>query len=185
MRLMEELSKRTEILAEDPLFELIHQVKAQNEILIQELNHGLKTSEEVKDLISQMTGQTLDKTVSISLPFQTDFGSHISIGKEVFINKEVFLADLGGITIEDKVLIGPRVNLITVNHIIDPTKRRGLQISPILIKKNAWLGAGATVLPGVIIGENAIVAANSTVTKNVPDNTIVAGSPARVIKIIA
>ncbi|HAX1042357.1 TPA: sugar O-acetyltransferase, partial [Enterococcus faecium] len=82
----------------------------------------------------------------------------------------------------DSVLIGPRVNLITVNHLTDPKERRGLLVKPIHIKKNAWIGAGATILPGVTIGENAIVAANATVTKDVPDNTIVAGIPAKIVK---
>ena len=73
--------------------------------------------------------------------------------------------DLGGICLEDSVLIGPRVNLITVNHLTDPKERRGLSVKPIHIKKNAWIGAGATILPGVTIGENAIVAANALLRK--------------------
>ena len=93
--------------------------------------------------------------------------------------------DLGGITIEDNVLFGPRVSLLTVNHIIDPIKRRGLTTKEITIKKNAWIGAGATILAGVTIGENSIVAANTTVTKDVPDNVIVAGTPAKIIKILS
>ena len=180
--LLRKIQKTQEILAGDSLFEEIHEVKAQNEPLIAELNTGYKTADQVRERLAGITGQELDQSTSISLPFQTDFGGHIRLGKDVFINKEAFFVDLGGIDIEDKVLIGPRVTLITVNHILDPAKRRGLEVKPILIQKNAWLGAGVTVLPGVTIGENAVVAANSTVTKDVPANTIVAGTPARVIR---
>lgn len=94
------------------------------------------------------------------------------------------LVDLGGIFIEDHVLIGPMSRIITVNHLVDPSQRRGLEVQAVRIKKNAWIGANVTVLPGVTIGENSIVAADSTVTKDVPANVIVAGTPAKVIKLI-
>ncbi|WP_247651866.1 DapH/DapD/GlmU-related protein [Chitinophaga eiseniae] len=84
--------------------------------------------------------------------------------------------------IEDHVLIGPKVNLVTENHPLDPADRRALVTKPILVKRNAWIGAGATILPGVTIGENAVVAAGAIVSKDVPDNVVVAGVPARVIK---
>lgn len=180
--LLNQLQAQKEILPGDKLFADIHHIKAQNEPLIAELNTGFKTEEEIFKLLEQITGEAIEPSVSISLPFQTDFGRHIRLGRDIFINKEAFFVDLGGITIEDKVLIGPRVTLVTVNHLLNPQKRRGLTVKPIHIKENAWLGAGVTVLPGVTIGENAVIAANSTVTKDVPANTIVAGTPARVIK---
>lgn len=96
--------------------------------------------------------------------------------------KQGLAVDLGGIVIEDHVLIGPMCRIITVNHLIDPTKRRGLSVAAVKIEENAWLGANVTVLPSVTIGKNAVVAADSTVTKDVPDNVIVAGTPAKVIK---
>ena len=89
---------------------------------------------------------------------------------------------MGGITIRDEVLIGPKVSLITENHPLNPKQRKGLIGKPILIKKNAWIGANAIVLPGVTIGENSIVAAGAVVSKDVPDNTIVGGIPAKFIK---
>jgi acetyltransferase-like isoleucine patch superfamily enzyme len=89
---------------------------------------------------------------------------------------------MGGIVIEDDVLIGPKVNLITENHPLDPTERRALISKPILIKRNAWIGAAATILPGVTVGENAVVAAGAVVSKDVPANTVVGGIPARHIK---
>ena len=81
-------------------------------------------------------------------------------------------------------MIGPKVNLITENHPIGATQRKSLILNSIVIKRNAWIGAGATILPGVTIGENSIIAAGAVVSKNVPDNTIVGGIPAKVIKSI-
>ena len=92
--------------------------------------------------------------------------------------------DLGGITLEDNVLIAPRVNILTVNHPESPAERRGVILAPVTVKKNAWIGAGATILPGVTVGENAIVAAGAVVSKDVPANTIVGGIPAKVLKTI-
>ena len=89
--------------------------------------------------------------------------------------------DRGGITLEDDVLIGPKVNLVTINHPIEPHRRRSTFCAPIVIKRNAWIGVGASVMPGVTIGENAVVAANAVVTKDVAANTIVGGIPAKVI----
>lgn len=180
--LLEKLQSREGILEDDPFFEEVHAIKADKEVWIAELNTGYKTADQAREQLGRIIGQELDVSVSINLPIQTDFGRHIRLGKEVFINKEAFFVDLGGIIIEDKVLIGPRVTLVTVNHLLAPAKRRGLEVKPILIKENAWLGAGVIVLPGVTIGENAVVAANSTITKDVPANTIVAGTPARVIR---
>ena len=137
---------------------------------------------EVREKLSQIIGSTIDNTTGIFIPFHINFGKHTTIGKNVFINHACSFLDLGGITIEDDVLIGPRVNLVTENHPLDPTKRKSLVCKPILIKRNAWIGAAATILPGVTIGENAMVAAGSVVTKDVLNNTIVGGVPAKFIK---
>ncbi|GGB07417.1 sugar O-acetyltransferase [Macrococcus hajekii] len=171
-----------EILKDDAVYDEIHEHKGDNEQLSFELNTTFRTNEEVLKVLEKMTGQTIDSSVVVSLPFYTDYGRHMKFGRDIFINKNVTFVDLGGIEIEDQVLIGPSARLITVNHLTDPAKRRGLIVKKIVVKKNAWIGANVTVLPGVIIGENAIVAADSTVTKDVLANTIVAGTPAKVIK---
>ncbi|OTP06819.1 hypothetical protein A5844_002493 [Enterococcus sp. 10A9_DIV0425] len=173
-----------EILIGTPLYEQIHTIKKQNERPLMELNLQYRTNEEVLKWLEPVFGEKIDPSVVISLPFYSDFGSHILLGKDIFINQNVTFIDLGGITLEDRVLIGPNSQIITVNHLTQPKKRRGLMTKPVIIKENAWLGANVTVLPGVTIGENAIVAANSTVTKDVPSNTIVAGTPAKIIKTI-
>ena len=90
--------------------------------------------------------------------------------------------DRGGITLEDRVLIAPRVNLITINHILAPQSRRDTESRPIHICKNVWLGTGVTVMPGVTVGENTIIAAGSVVTKDIPPGVIAAGIPAKIIK---
>lgn len=142
------------------------------------------TIDEMRERLSEIIGTQIDKSSTIFVPFHTNFGRHTKIGKNVFINHACSFLDLGGITIEDDVLIGPRVNLTTENHPIDPTKRKFLDLKGIVIKRNAWIGAGATILPGVTVGENSIVAAGAVVNRDVPDNTIVGGIPAKILKTI-
>jgi acetyltransferase-like isoleucine patch superfamily enzyme len=153
----------------------------------QRLSPALNSStsmEEMRERLSEFIGSAIDKSSTVFVPFHTNFGKHIKIGKNVFINHACSFLDLGGITIEDDVQIGPRVNLVTENHPIDPTGRKHLDLKSILIKRNAWIGAGATILPGVTVGENSIVAAGAVVNKDVPANTIVGGVPAKVIQSI-
>lgn len=152
--------------------------------LIAELNTGYHDKYSVRELFSQLTGASVDHTFELLPPFYTDFGQNIRVGKEVFINQGCTFMDRGGITIEDKVLIAPKVNLVTINHPISPAERRSTISKPIVIKKGAWIGIAATIMPGVTIGENSIVSAGAVVTKDVPDNTIVGGIPAKVIKTI-
>ena len=139
---------------------------------------------QVRDRLSEITGRPIDRSTIIFAPFYTNFGQHIRIGKNVFVNHACSFLDMGGITIEDDVQIGPRVNLVTENHPVEPSRRKDLDLKSILIKRNAWIGAGATILPGVTIGENAIVAAGALVNKDVPDNSIVGGVPAKFIRAI-
>ncbi|EAA0193362.1 sugar O-acetyltransferase [Listeria monocytogenes] len=181
----QDLQKRLvgqEILQGSDLLDEIHKVKQNNEQLIIELNTKYHSKKEVIKYLSDITGKPVDPSVDVSLPFYSDFGKHITFGKNIFINLNVTFVDLGGITIEDNVLIGPGARLVTVNHLVSPKKRRGLRVAPICVKKNAWIGANGTILSGVTIGENAIVAADATVTRDVPANVIVAGSPAKQIR---
>lgn len=148
--------------------------------LLNQMNNAVNPEE-----ITQILSRILDKKlqdVTVFTPLHINCGKHITIGKNVFINFDCTFLGLGGITIEDDVLIGPKVSLITENHPLNPEERKGLTGKPIVIKKNAWIGANATILPGVTIGENAVVAAGAVVSKDVPDNTIVGGIPAKFIK---
>ena len=139
---------------------------------------------QLRDIFSELIGKKVDDTFFVIPPFYTDFGENIHIGKNVFVNHACTFMDRGGITLEDNVLIGPKVNLITTNHPLNPSERRATISHPIVIKKNAWIGAAATILPGVTIGENSVVAAGAVVSKDVPANTIVGGIPAKVIKAV-
>ncbi len=124
----------------------------------------------------------MDKSTRILVPFYTNFGKFIRIGRNVFINHDCTVLDMGGITIQDDVMIGPKVSLLSESHPVNPADRRVLLLKSVLVKKNAWIGAGAIILPGVTVGENSIVAAGAVVSQDVPDNTIVGGVPAKVIK---
>jgi acetyltransferase-like isoleucine patch superfamily enzyme len=150
-----------------------------------ELSVGLnsaKNIDEIRTVLSEILGKEIDSSTTIFTPFYTNFGRHIKLGKNVFINHACTFLDLGGINIEDDVLIGPKVNLITENHPTAPSDRKKLLLKGINVKQNAWIGAGSIILPGVTIGENSVVAAGSVVTKDVPANTVVAGVPAKIIK---
>lgn len=138
----------------------------------------------VRKLLSDIIGNRIDESTTIFPPFYVNFGRFIAIGKNVFINHACSFLDIGGITIEDDVLIGPRVNIVTENHPVHPSDRKALILNPVVLKRNAWIGAGATILPGVTIGENAVVAAGAVVSKDVPANTVVGGTPAKFIKTI-
>lgn len=146
--------------------------------------NSLTTVQDIRKELSAIIGSTLDNSTIVFAPFHTNFGKHIKIGKQVFINHGCSFLDLGGITIEDHALIGPKVSIITENHPIDPAQRKSLVLDSVVVKANAWIGAGAIILPGVTIGENAIVAAGAVVTKDVAANTMVGGVPARFIKYI-
>ncbi|MEE4245414.1 MAG: sugar O-acetyltransferase [Kangiellaceae bacterium] len=121
--------------------------------------------------------------VYIEYQFHCDYGVYIELGDRVYINKGCTFLDAGKIVIGDDCLIGPNVQLITVSHSTNSQERLEKKNfkDDITIGKNVWLGAGAIVLAGVTIGDNAIVGAGSVVTRNVANNTTVAGNPARVI----
>lgn len=139
-------------------------------------------AESIREILSQMIAEPLDVTSTVFTPFFTNYGKNIRIGKGVFINHACSMLDLGGITIEDDVFIAPRVNITSEGHPLDPKDRKSLECKPVLIKKGAWLGTNVTILPGVTVGENSIVAAGAVVSKDVPDNVLVGGIPAKVIK---
>jgi acetyltransferase-like isoleucine patch superfamily enzyme len=140
--------------------------------------------EEVRHLLSQITESAIDESVAVFTPLYINYGKHTKIGKNVFINFDCTFLDLGGITIEDNVLIAPKVSLLSEGHPVSAENRHALTVGHIHIKQNAWIGANATILPGVTIGENAIIASGAVVSKDVPDNTLAGGIPAKIIKTI-
>lgn len=150
--------------------------------LTMELNSTYHTPDEVREIFSRITGEEVDDTFALFPPFTTDYGRNIHVGRDVFINSGCRFQDQGGIYIGDGALIGHNVVLATLNHDIAPARRQALKPAPIHIGKRVWIGSNATVLPGVAIGDNSIVAAGAVVTKDVPESVIVGGVPAKVIR---
>lgn len=165
----------------DPDYSIINERASKTRRLQIELNQTIN-NDDFQTIWREISGNELDATTTISLPFQINIGTSTVIGKNVFINSDCTFLDLGGITIEDDVLIGPKVSLLTEGHPIEPEQRNALFAKPILIKTNVWIGAGAIILPGVTIGKNTIVAAGAIVSKDVPDNVVVGGIPAKIFK---
>ncbi|WP_125712534.1 DapH/DapD/GlmU-related protein [Companilactobacillus kedongensis] len=163
-------------------FENIDKVVEHTNKLISKLNFGYHDNEAVLKILSEVVGYEIDSSNEINLPFSSDYGPHIKLGKNIYVNRNCMFVDLGGITLEDGVLIGPDVKLLSVNHPLDPHRRHNVIGDPVLIKENAWIGAGAIVLPGITVGKNSVVGAGSVVTEDVPDNSVAVGNPARVIK---
>lgn len=170
------------ILESDPDYPKLYDALLRGMRITGQLNASYHTPEQTRNIISELTGQQLDETTWIVPPFYSDFGQFIRFGKKVFVNSGCIFMDRGGITLEDGVFVGPNVNIITENHAEQPELRHNVYAKPILIKQNVWIGAAAVILAGITIGENAIVAAGAIVTKDVPDNAIVGGNPAKIIR---
>lgn len=149
-----------------------------------EINSIYHSAEELRDLMSQLVGYHLDDGFRLFPPIYTDFGKNIHLGKNVFINSGCCFQDQGGIEIGDDCLIGHQVVFATLNHDSEPQKRGNNIAKPIKLGQNVWIGAHATILPGVSIGDHAVVAAGAVVNKDVPAFSIVAGVPAKIIKMI-
>ena len=157
----------------------IEELKRADKVLFQ-LNHAMPGSEEQAAAWDELFQGKMPEGVTILTPAQIDFPGQISFGKQVFINHSFTAMSIGGIEMGDNVQIGPHVTIVTDNH--DLKQRYVLKCRTVVIGDNAWIGAGATIMPGVHIGENAVVAGGAVVTKDVPANTVVGGNPAKVIR---
>lgn len=144
------------------------------------INNTIPTVNNLRPLEEEFFEGNLDATSFISVPFHIDFPNQMKIGKGVFVNHSLTCMAIGGITIGDGTMIGPHVIIATDNH--DLQNKMILVCKSVVIGRNVWIGAGARILPGVHIGDNAVVGAGSVVTKNVEADTVVAGVPARFIK---
>ena len=171
------------ITPQDPQVHRLQESSYATKKLLVKMNNSGDPSE-IRAMLSQITGQIIHESVTVFTPASINYGKNIKIGKNVFINFNCTFLDLGGIIIEDNVLIAPNVSLLSEGHPTDPHKRQSLVPGLVHIKKNVWIGANATILPGVTIGENSIVAAGAVVTKDVPDNSVVGGIPAKTIKAV-
>lgn len=149
-----------------------------------ELNTKYHTPEELREIMGRLIGKQVDRSFRMFPPFYTDFGKNITIGKDVFINSGCHFQDQGGIEIGDGALIGHNVVLATINHDLNPKENRKNHYAAIKIGAHVWIGSNATILPGVTIGDYAVVAAGAVVTRDVPAMTVAGGVPARVLKTI-
>ena len=179
--IFERLKAGETISPNDPQAYKMREASYDTKKLLLKMNNTSDPSE-IREWLSKITDSEIDVSVAVFTPLYINYGKNTRIGKNVFINFDCVFLDLGGITIEDDVFIAPKVSLLSEGHPISPDERHSLVPSPIHIKKNAWIGANATILPGVTIGKNSVVAAGAVVSKDVPDNTIVGGIPAKIIK---
>jgi acetyltransferase-like isoleucine patch superfamily enzyme len=182
--LFERLHSGEAVPFDDPHYGEIFKIASRTMQLSAELNRSADINR-IRELLSQITGSSIDQSTTVLAPLHINLGIFTHMGKNVFINHDCTFLDIGGITIEDDVLIGPKVSLITEGHPLSPAERKALIVKSIVIKRNVWIGAGAIILPGVTVGENAIVAAGAVVNKDVPANTVVAGVPAKKVKDIS
>ncbi len=162
--------------------QFMHGVSQEAIRITMEINGSYHTPEELRTLFSMLIGKPVDNGFGLFPPFYTDCGKNITLGRNVFINSGCYFQDQGGITIGDETLIGHQVVLATLNHEYAVSKRAGMRPAPIHIGKRVWIGAHATILPGVTVGDGSIVAAGAVVAKDGPAFTIVGGVPARIIR---
>src|SRR4051812_38317287 len=140
-------------------------------------------ADEIRALFSELIGKKVHDSFLLIPPFFTAGGDEIRVGHNVFVNQNCTFYDLGGLDIAENVMIGPNVSIITAGHPLEPSQRRTATIGkPIVIERNVWIAAGATIIGGVTVGENSVVAAGSVVTRDVPPNCFVGGNPARIIR---
>lgn len=182
MDIFERMKNGELIKLDDPEYPKVYKAILRASKITAELNSSYHDREEIRQIMSKLIMSEIDETTWIMTPFYTDFGQFIELGKNVFINHGCTFMDRGGINIEDNVLIGPKVNIITENHAEELELRQNVYSKPITIKKRAWIGVAATILPGVTVGENSVVGAGAVVTSDVPPNSKVAGVPAKLMR---
>ena len=181
---LEHLNCGKTVIGNSEMHQFMHKVSNEAMKITAELNGRYHEPEEIRTLFSELIGKPVDQSFGLFPPFYTDCGKNITVGKNVFINSGCHFQDQGGITIGDGVLIGHNVLLATLNHDFSPKNRSTLHPAPIVIGENVWIGSNATVVPCVTIGNGSIIAAGAVVTKNVPENVVAGGVPAKIIKIL-
>lgn len=144
------------------------------------INHTMPMTEEYDRLVSELFKGHIGEGSRVMPPMTVVRGGSVSIGRNVVVMNNALFMAAGGITIEDDVMVAANAQLISNNHDLDD--HAVLVCKPVVLKRNCWIGAGATILPGVTVGENAVVGAGAVVTKDVEPNTVVGGNPARLLK---
>lgn len=179
--IFERLKNGAVVSPDDPQAYRLREASYATKALLVKMNHS-SDPEEIRQILGEITGHLIDGTTAVFTPMYINYGKNTKIGKNVFINFGCTILDLGGVIIEDHVLIAPNVSLLSEEHPLSPQERQSLVPKPVHIKRKVWLGANSTILPGVTVGENSVVAAGAVVTKDVPANVVVAGIPAKIIR---
>ena len=178
----EQIKKDAYIEANSEMHLHMHEAADRARKITAEINNSYRTMPELRKLFSQLIGQEIDENFGLFPPFYTDYGMNIKLGRHVFINAGCCFQDQGGIEIGDNVQIGHQTVIATLNHDLNPDKRWNMIPAPVKIGNNVWIGSHATILAGVTIGDNSVIAAGAVVTKDVPANAVVGGVPAKIIK---
>ena len=177
-----EYVKRGEALSSEEIHRFMNRMSDEARRITFRLNTAYHTPDEVRGLLSERFGYRVPESLRVFPPFYTDFGRNITVGRDVFINACCHFQDHGGVTIGDGCQIGHNVVFATLNHGLSPEDRQNTYPAPIVLGRNVWVGSNATILQGVTIGDNAVIAAGAVVTKDVEPATIVGGVPAKVIR---
>lgn len=180
--LLSALDSGETIPANSPLHAVMHETSQEALRITGELNGSYHAPARVRELLAELTGGEIDESVTLFPPFTSDFGKNIRLGRRVFLNAGCRFQDQGGLEIGDDCLIGHNTVIATLNHDLAPSRRGDLHPSPVVIGRNVWIGANVTILPGVTIGDDAVIAAASVVTKDVPARALMVGSPARMLR---
>jgi acetyltransferase-like isoleucine patch superfamily enzyme len=163
--------------------EILDRIKLATRLSSKLSAYCMDETEPIRKAFEELIGKPVGDSFSLIPPFFTDYGLNITIGRAVFIGYGCMFTGHGAIDISDQVMIASKVNLVTAGHPVEPDKRRAyITAEPITIGTNVWIGAAATILPGVNIGADAVVAAGAVVTHDVPPASLVAGVPATVIR---
>ncbi len=167
-----------------PVLKKFYELSENARQITMELNNKYHNPPEIRELFSKLTDKKVDDTFRMFPPFYTECGINITVGKNVFINACCKFQDQGGIEIGNNVLIGHSVVIATLNHDFEIENRLSMYAKKVKIGNDVWIGSNATILPGVTINDGAIIGAGSIVTKDVPQNAVLAGNPAKIIKYI-
>lgn len=178
------LNSGNRVSAGSEVHRIMHQLSQEAIKITMEINTVYHTQEEIVQLMSTLTGRQVDESFVLFPPFNTDCGKNLHIGKRVFVNAGCKFQDQGGIYIGDDVLIGQNVVIATLNHSMNPDCRGDMEPKRVEIGNKVWIGANATILPGVKIGAGAVIAAGAVVTKNVPERAVAVGVPAKILKTV-
>jgi acetyltransferase-like isoleucine patch superfamily enzyme len=179
-----QVDESTWIGARSPEFRAIFErIKVATRLSSELSNYRMDETESIRSTFEELIGKTVGDKFTLIPPFYADYGLNISVGRSVFIGYQCMFTGHGTIEIADEVMIANKVNLVTAGHPVEPDKRRTyITVEPISIETNVWIGTAVTVLPGVTVGADSVVAAGAVVTHDVPPATVVAGVPATVVR---